>query len=71
MEPELTIAIPTMKRWNFFLERSLPIYLQCSLVKYVLICDETGEDIEAILKSPFANHPKLILHKNPKRLGSL
>lgn len=69
MEPQLTIAIPTMRRWNFFLERSLPIYLQCSFVKYVLICDETGEDIEAILKSPFAKSPKLILHKNSRRLG--
>ena len=66
---DLTVAIPTMRRWNFFLERSLPIYLQCPFVKYVLICDETGEDIEAILKSPFAKSPKLILHKNAKRLG--
>lgn len=66
--PALTVAIPTMRRWNF-LEKSLPHYLNHPLVQSVLICDETGEDCTAIESSEFANHPKLILHRNEKRLG--
>jgi glycosyltransferase involved in cell wall biosynthesis len=66
--PSLTVAIPTMRRWAF-LEKSLPVYLSHSLVEYVLICDETGEDIDAIQASQWGKHPKLIFRKNPKRLG--
>ena len=64
----LTVAIPTMRRWAF-LEKSLPLYLNHPLIEYVLICDETGEDIDAIQASQWSSHPKLILHKNPERLG--
>jgi hypothetical protein len=67
-EPELTVAIPTMRRWSF-LEKNLPVYLEHPFIRKVLICDETGEDIEAILSSKWAEHPKLILKKNEKRLG--
>lgn len=66
--PELTVAIPTMRRWAF-LEKNLPTYLNHALVKNVLICDETGEDTKAIQASEWRNHPKLILHTNTKRLG--
>ncbi len=66
--PLVTVAIPTMHRWNF-LEKSLPTYLNHSLVQHVLICDETGHDIEAIQASQWGKHPKLIYHKNPTRLG--
>lgn len=66
--PPLTIAIATMRRWSF-LKDSLPLYLDRPEVAEVVVCDETGEDYEAILKSPFGTHPKLRLFKNPARLG--
>ena len=64
----ISVAIPTMKRW-FFLKDLLPIYLERPEVSEVVICDETGEDVDEILKSSFSNNPKLKLHKNEKRLG--
>lgn len=66
---ELTVAIPTMRRWKGFLEKSLPQFLDNDRVTKVLICDETGEDVTAIERSQYANHPKLILHINERRLG--
>lgn len=65
----LTVAIPTYRRWKGFLEKSLPGFLENEHVEKVLVCDETGEDIEQISASRWGKHPKLILHKNPKRLG--
>ncbi len=65
----LTVAIPTMRRWKGFLEKSLPTFLENPYVTYVLICDETGEDKKQIEASKYAKHPKLILHQNPQRLG--
>lgn len=64
----LSIAIATMKRWDF-LKESIPLYLEQDCVKEVVICDETGEDVDAISKSSFGTHPKLKLVKNEKRLG--
>lgn len=66
---QLTVAIPTMRRWAGFLEKNLPRYLDNDLIDYVVICDETGEDAAALKKSPWAHHPKLRIHVNPKRLG--
>jgi glycosyltransferase involved in cell wall biosynthesis len=66
--PKLTVAIPTMRRWNF-LKEQLPRFLNSPYVDYVVICDETGEDIKAIRESEWITHPKLRLYKNPKRLG--
>ena len=66
--PPMTIAIPTMRRWSF-LKDSLPLYLGRPEVAEVVVCDETGEDYEAIVNSPFGTHPKLRLFKNPTRLG--
>ncbi len=65
----LTVAIPTMRRWKGFLEKSLPTFLENDLVTFVVICDETGEDVKAIEASKWATHPKLRLHVNEKRLG--
>jgi glycosyltransferase involved in cell wall biosynthesis len=64
----IAIAIATMRRWSF-LKDSLPMYLGRPEVTEVIVCDETGEDYEAIQKSAFANHPKLRLFKNERRLG--
>jgi hypothetical protein len=65
----LTVAIPTMNRWTGFLDRILPGYLENPLITNVLICDETGNDVNAIQASKWASHPKLTLHVNEKRLG--
>ena len=64
----ISVAIPTMKR-RLFLRELLPIYLDRPEVAEVVICDETGEDVDEILKSSYGNNPKLKLHKNEKRLG--
>jgi len=66
---QLTVAIPTMKRWKGFLEKSLPQFLENDYVSYVVVSDETGEDVAAIQASRWAFHPKLRLHVNEKRLG--
>ncbi len=66
---QLTVAIPTMRRWKGFLEKSLPLFLNNDYVTYVLICDETGEDVEAIQASRWGSHPKLRLYTNDHRLG--
>lgn len=66
---QLTVAIPTMRRWNGFLEKSLPMFLANDHVSTVLVCDETGEDVKAIQASRWSTHPKLILHVNERRLG--
>jgi glycosyltransferase involved in cell wall biosynthesis len=66
---QLTVAIPTYRRWKGFLEKSLPMFLNNEAVSYVVVCDETGEDVKAIKASRYATHPKLQLHVNEKRLG--
>jgi glycosyltransferase involved in cell wall biosynthesis len=66
---ELTVAIPTMRRWKGFLEKSLPLFLSNENVSYVVVCDETGEDAKAIEASPWARHPKLRVFVNKQRLG--
>ena len=64
-----TVAIPTMRRFKGFLEKSLPQYLSNDLIDYVVICDETGEDIQEIRKKSWSTSPKLLLFQNEKRLG--
>lgn len=64
----LSICIPTMNRWKF-LKDTLPIFLDQSVVKEVILCDENGNDIEMIKKSSFSKDPKLHLVQNEKRLG--
>jgi hypothetical protein len=66
---QLTVAVPTMRRWKGFLEKNLPQLLNNDYVYRVLICDETGEDIQEIQKSKYASHRKLLLHQNEQRLG--
>jgi hypothetical protein len=66
---QLTVAIPTMRRWKGFLEKSLPTFLANDYISYVVVCDETGEDVRAIQASKWFGHPKLQLHVNERRLG--
>lgn len=68
--PELTVAIPTMRRWNEFLQKSLPLYLANPHISHVVVCDETGEDAASIRASSFASHPKLHVYVNEHRLGA-
>lgn len=69
MSVSLTVAVPTMDRWDKFLSKTLPTYLNAPQVTEVLICDENGHDAAAIQASKWAGHPKLRLHINSKRLG--
>ncbi len=64
----ISIAIATMRRWSFLAE-TLPTYLDCPSIKEVVVCDETGEDFDAIRASSLGNHSKLRLYKNDHRLG--
>lgn len=66
---QLTVAIPTMRRWKGFLEKSLSTFLNNDYVTYVVVCDETGDDVEAIRASRWGSHPKLRLYTNEQRLG--
>jgi GT2 family glycosyltransferase len=68
LEPGLTVAIPTMRRWSF-LEKQLPVFLNHPLVSFVVISDETGEDVEAICAAGYDTHPKLRLYVNDRVLG--
>jgi glycosyltransferase involved in cell wall biosynthesis len=64
----LSVAIPTMNRWSF-LKESLPLYLKRPDVGEVIICDETGDDVNAILRSPLRSNPKLRLFINDSVIG--
>jgi glycosyltransferase involved in cell wall biosynthesis len=68
--PKLTVAIATLRRWNSFLSQTLPIYLNSPFVDYVVICDDGGEDVDAIRETSYALNPKLRLYKNKVKLGA-
>lgn len=68
--PTMTIAIPTMERFEQFLHFTLPIYLEMDCVDQVLVADETGEDADAIAKETWGTHPKLRVIRNSTRLGA-
>jgi glycosyltransferase involved in cell wall biosynthesis len=65
---QLTVAIPTLRRWNF-LQKTLPILLDNDLIAYVVISDETGEDVKQIQTTSYASNPKLRLSTNTEILG--
>lgn len=65
----LTVAVPTMDRWDSFLKHQLPIYLAHPKIACVVISDENGNDIEKISNTEFAMDPKLRLYQNDKVLG--
>ena len=68
-KPTLTVAIPTMDRWDKFLKKQLPIYLDHPLIDCVLISDENGNDIEKICEEGYDKNPKLRLYQNESILG--
>lgn len=69
---KLSICIPTYHRFDPFLKRNLPLYLQNPYVDEIVICDEDGEDIakiiEVISEIPNVQGKKIVLLKNDKRL---
>ena len=65
----LSVAIPTMNRWAGFLKKQFPVYMNHPNIHSVIVCDETGEDIEAICEEGYDTDPKLRLFQNPTKLG--
>ena len=63
-----SLCIPTMDRFDNFLSKYLIKYLDNEYINEIIITDENGNDIEKIKKN-FPNNNKLILIKNPIRLG--
>jgi len=63
-----SLCIPTMDRFDDFLSKYIPKYLNNTNIDEIIITDENGNDIEKISKIYF-NNPKLILIKNETKLG--
>jgi len=63
-----TLCIPTMERFDTFLKVNILKYLEDENIHEIVICDETGNDIDKI-NEYFPNNPKLRLFKNETRLG--
>lgn len=63
-----SLCIPTMDRYEKFLKKNLPSYIDNDLINEIIITDENGDDIEKI-KINFAKNEKLVLIKNETKLG--
>lgn len=63
-----SLCIPTMDRYDTFLKKYIPLYLQNDLISEIIISDENGNDIIKINQT-FPNNDKLKLFKNESRLG--
>lgn len=57
-----------MDRFDKYLSKSLPQYLNNEFIDEIIICDENGNDATKINNS-FPNHPKLNVIINETRLG--
>jgi len=62
-----TLCIPTMDRFDRFLDKNLQFYLKNNLISEIIITDENGKDYDKIEKK--FNHKKLRLFKNEYKLG--
>jgi len=65
----ISLCIPTMDRFDTFLHKYIPLYLENPHIDEIIICDENGNDYEKI-KNLFS-HEKLFVFKNDSRLGAL
>lgn len=65
---KISLCIPTMNRFDLFLSKYIPLYLDNPYIDEIVICDETGDDYEK-LTSTFSN-PKLKVFKNETCLGA-
>lgn len=63
-----SLCIPTLDRFDDFLDLSLSQYINYKEVKEIIITDENGNDIEKI-KKKYQNNDKLVLIKNEKKIG--
>jgi hypothetical protein len=66
----ISLCIPTMDRYDDFLSKNLPKYLENEWIDEIIITDENGEDIKKIIEN-FPENKKLILIPNENRLGPL
>ena len=62
-----TLCIPTLNRFDDFLSKYLPKYLENNLINEIIITDENGDDVNKI-KNAFSNS-KLKLFTNETKLG--
>ena len=62
-----SLCIPTMDRYDRFLNKTLRSYINNSFIHEIIICDENGNDVEKIKKT-FSSE-KLKLYTNEKQLG--
>jgi glycosyltransferase involved in cell wall biosynthesis len=65
-----SLCIPTMDRYDEFLSKYIPKYLEIDLIDEIIITDENGNDV-AKIREAFPDHPKLRLFTNEYRLGPL
>ena len=65
----LTVAIPTMNRWDNFLKKQFPVYMNHPDISCVIVCDETGKDIQGICEEGYDQDPKLKLFQNDYIMG--
>ncbi len=63
-----SLCIPTIDRFESFLNKNIPKYLENELIDEIIISDENGNDIN-LLKHHYPNNSKLKLFKNDKVLG--
>lgn len=75
-EPLISLCIPTMNRFDKFLSGYCIEYVKFldeGLINEIIICDETGNDYEKIIKytgfQKYINSNKLRLYKNNQILG--
>jgi hypothetical protein len=64
---KITLCIPTMDRFDIFLSKYIPKYLENNYINEIIICDENGNDKNKIDK--IFNNPKLKTFKNNNILG--
>ncbi len=69
MTLQFSLCIPTMDRYDNFLSKNLPKYLDNPLISEIIITDENGNDTMKI-KSNF-NNSKLNVYINDHKLGPL
>ena len=65
---KFTLCIATIERYDNFLSKNLPFYIDNPLINEIIITDENGNDVDKIINSNI-NKDKLKLYKNKNRLG--
>lgn len=62
-----SLCIPTVDRYDKFLKKYLPKYIENKLINEIVICDENGKDVEKIQRD--FKSDKLKLYVNDNKLG--